>query len=134
MKTAAKEVKATVIYGSGLMNRLCARMGFAAMTVGRWVWVAAGRDAISDRLLNHETIHIAQQRDLWWVGQWALYAVERAWRFAELALCLRDRKREVSMWREAYYNVSFEREAYAHQEDYEYLSKREKHAWKKYLT
>ena len=128
-------MNAKVIYGNGLMNRLTARYNYAAMTIGRYIFVATGRDSLSERTLNHERIHIAQQQELWWVGQWALYGLERLWRYCELVSGRRWRERPtISLWREAYYNISFEREAYDNQGDPDYLSHRPKMAWKKYLS
>ncbi len=64
-------------------------------------------------LINHEKIHIRQQLELlilpfyiWYVGEW-LYHYIRCRHF----------------WR-AYRQISFEREAYDNEEDFEYLKKR----------
>ena len=127
------KAKAKVIYGNGLLNRLTARQGFGAMTIGRYIFVAAGRDSISKQLLNHERIHIAQQEELWWVGQWALYAGWRAWLWLGYVSGRRRREKpEISAWREAYYSIPFEREAYANQNDLLYLDTRPKNAWRRY--
>ena len=71
---------------------------------------------------NHEYIHTLQQRELLFMGFYLLYVA--AW----LCKCVIYRS-----WRRAYFNVSFEREAYARQNDLEYKSSRPLFAWRKYL-
>lgn len=69
--------------------------------------------------INHERIHSAQGRELLWVGFYLIYLVE--W----LARLVRCPKR-------AYRSISFEREAYDHQHDYDYLGKRRRFAmWRR---
>lgn len=65
--------------------------------------------------LNHEAIHTAQMRELLYVPFYVLYVLEWLW------LLSRYRKRH-----EAYRNISFEREAYAHQAEPDYLKARPK--------
>ena len=78
------------------------------------------RTEISDKdlpeyILNHEKIHLRQQLEL-------LILPFYLWYFAEFLIQfikLRNRK-------EAYLNISFEREAYRNQFDLEYLKKRKR--------
>ncbi len=71
------------------------------------------------KVLNHEAIHSAQQRELLWVGFYILYFLEWIYRL-------------VADYRTAYRDISFEREAFMHESDEEYLSKRKHFAqWKK---
>lgn len=73
-------------------------------------------------VINHERIHTAQQRELLFVPFYLLYVME--W----LVRLLQYRNRK-----DAYMNISFEREAYAHGHDLTYLSTRRLFAWLKYL-
>lgn len=77
---------------------------------------------IDRHVVNHERIHDAQQRELLWVPFYLLYVIEWLFRLIQY----RDR-------RKAYYNISFEREAYAHGHDLSYLSQRRPYAWLRYL-
>lgn len=61
----------------------------------------------------HETIHFRQQREWLFVFFFLLYVLEFLWHLVRL------RK-----WHKAYYSISFEQEAYQHQNDAEYLKKR----------
>ena len=84
-----------------------------------WVWC---RGEMSDRTKRHETIHYLQQREMLMVGQWILYGL-----FHLIGLVkYRDGKI-------AYYENPFEREAYANDEDENYLENRPLWAWVKYV-
>ncbi len=77
---------------------------------------------IDAKVINHERIHNAQQRELLFIPFYLLYILEWLWRLVRL----RDRKA-------AYYAISFEREAYAHGHDLTYLKRRRHYGWTKYL-
>ena len=62
---------------------------------------------------NHERIHAAQQRELLYLPFFVWYVLE----WLVLVVKYRDRMK-------AYYHIRFEREAYNHQEDMEYLKHR----------
>jgi len=70
--------------------------------------------------LNHEKIHLAQQRELWLVGFYLLYAFY--WVRARVFLRMSSQ--------EAYMAIPFEVEAYAQQHDEDYLEKRERFSWR----
>lgn len=73
-------------------------------------------------VINHEKIHTAQQRELLFVPFYILYLIE--W-------CIR--LMQFGSWKQAYYNISFEREAYRHGKDLTYLAKRPFYSWVKFL-
>lgn len=68
---------------------------------------------ISPRVLRHEAIHSAQQRELLWIPFYLLYILEWIWQL----LLTRN-------WYKAYESISFEREAYANESDEGYLKRR----------
>lgn len=72
---------------------------------------------------NHERIHTAQIRELLFVFFYTWYGIEWVIRLFQY----RDRK-------EAYLNISFEREAYKNQKDLSYLKVRKKYRNFKYLS
>ena len=84
-----------------------------------WVWC---RGEMSDRTKRHETIHYLQQRELLMVVQWVLYGL-----FHIIGL-IRYRDGQT-----AYYENPFEREAYANDENPNYLKERKPYAWINYL-
>lgn len=72
--------------------------------------------------INHESIHTAQGKEILWVFFYLWYVLEWLFRLIQY----RDRK-------QAYYNISFEREAYNNQNNVNYLSERKCYSWVKYL-
>lgn len=74
----------------------------------------------SEKLINHETIHIKQQAEMLVIIFYLWYIIE--W-FVKL---FKYRSR-------AYRNISFEREAYENENNKEYLKNRRLYSWIKYL-
>jgi hypothetical protein len=72
-----------------------------------------------DPYIMHEQIHLAQQRELWILPFYIMYAG------SYLFNLIRGDKN-------AYKNIVFEREAYANQLDNDYLKNRPKHAWRNF--
>ena len=71
------------------------------------------------RTINHELIHTAQMKELFYIGFYILYFLE--WIF-----------NLIFHTKTAYRDISFEKEAYDNENDIDYLSYREKFAmWKK---
>lgn len=70
---------------------------------------------------NHEKIHTAQMKELWYIGFYLLYITE----FIIGLLHYWN-------WKKAYRNISFEKEAYDNEEHLSYLTLREPYAWKEY--
>ncbi len=77
---------------------------------------------INKYVVNHERIHDAQQRELLYIPFYILYVLE--WLFRLL---------QYRNQPEAYRNISFEREAYAHGDDLTYLPRRRKYSFINYL-
>ena len=74
---------------------------------------------ISETTLNHESIHIAQMKEMWYVFFYI-------WYFIEWLLLL------FSVGKYAYYRISFEREAYDNEDNLKYLETRKPFSWFKY--
>lgn len=77
---------------------------------------------INKYVINHERIHTAQQRELLFIPFYIVYLIEWLIRLFQY-----------KNWKDAYYNISFEREAYKHGNDLQYLKKRKHYSWIKYL-
>lgn len=82
------------------------------------IYIKAGHG--SPTTINHECIHWEQQKEMlalffyiWYLLEWVV------------KLFIYGRK--------SYYNISFEREAYSHEKDKEYLLTRRRFAWLKYV-
>lgn len=75
------------------------------------------------KLINHESIHTAQQREMLYIGFYLWYLIEWFYRM----IFKGDDPQE------AYRNLSFEREAYENEKDINYLIERVHFAWMNYL-
>lgn len=95
--------------------------GFSGLTVYPFVFLRHRHQAQDAVIIRHEKIHIQQQLELLVLPFFAWYAVEFLYRLIQY----RDRKL-------AYYNISFEREAYQHEKDPGYLKRRSLWAFFKY--
>ena len=102
-----------------IYNKWLPVKGFCAINLFSVVFARKEFKELSQRTLNHEAIHTAQMKEMAYIFFYIWYLAE--W-FVKLFWYGR---------KGAYRNISFEREAYANQYDYDYLSKRECYAWRK---
>ena len=79
------------------------------------------REEMSEDVLNHECIHIAQQKELFVLFFYLLYG----WDY--LIGMLKYRNKE-----EAYFRIRFEQEAYENMYNEDYLENRKLYSWRKY--
>ena len=83
-------------------------------------------------VLNHESIHTEQYKDLGYILYLPLYILEWivkipfGWFYTKAKY-----GRKISNI--AYRSISFEQEAYYNQYDYDYLNKRKRYSWVKYI-
>lgn len=76
---------------------------------------------IDEKVINHERIHTAQQRELLFLGFYLIYLTEWLIRLVKYR-----------HWFAAYKAISFEREAYRHGGDLTYLGRRRHYAqWRR---
>lgn len=95
--------------------------GYAAITLVWWL-IVKPNVTITPRRVNHEEIHSRQQKEMLILFFFLWYGLEFLFRLIQY------RK-----WNEAYRNISFEREAYANQDNLEYLTTRKHYAWFHFL-
>ncbi len=87
--------------------------GYRGLTFFPFVFVKNKDDALDTVFVNHEKIHLRQQVELLILPFYVWYFVEYLFRLVQF----KDRKK-------AYYNISFEREAYANEKDLNYIKSR----------
>jgi hypothetical protein len=94
-------------------------LGFAS---GLTLWPFIILQKHDDRIIRHESIHIKQQEEMlviffyfWYVMEWLIRKIKF--------------KTSIS----SYKHLSFEQEAYANQNDLQYLNNRKKYSWIKYI-
>jgi hypothetical protein len=95
-------------------------LGVRGITLYPYIFIG---DEGDDRLINHELIHIEQQRELWVVLFYILYVAHWLRAFSKLG-----------DFKMAYYEIPFEKEAYANDDNLEYLKTRQKNAWKGWVN
>ncbi|MBR8703498.1 hypothetical protein [Porphyromonas levii] len=99
-----------------LENRFIPFDGFLCLNFFGIILVRKGwKHAVGAVDINHERIHTAQMKEMGYI----LFYV---WYFIEWLVRLPFKGN-------AYRNISFEREAYLHQSDLDYLNRRKHYAW-----
>ena len=102
-----------------IVNNIIPFKGFAAINLFGFLFVRKGV-TVTARMIRHETIHTKQMQDLLFVFFYAFYIFE--WL---VKLCFYGKQ--------AYRNISFEREAYSNEADTCYLVTRKHFAFLKYI-
>lgn len=101
-----------------IYNKVIPFKGFKAVNLFGVLFVREGVK-VTYILRNHEEIHTAQMRELWYVGFYLLYFLEWLYRL-------------VTPPKTAYKDISFEREAKMYERKTTYLKTRRKFAmWRK---
>lgn len=103
-------------------NKRIPLRGFQAINLFGFVFARRECLPLSAVSINHEKIHTRQMQELAFLPFYVLYILE--WLFRSIRL---------KNFRQAYYAISFEREAYANQGDLAYLKRRRWWAFVKYL-
>lgn len=106
-----------------IYNKYIPSKGYAAINLFGLVFARKEFKPLSKVTENHEAIHTAQMRELLFIFFYLWYGIEWIVRLFQY----RDRK-------EAYLNISFEREAYKNQSDLGYLKVRKHYQNLKYLS
>ena len=101
-----------------IYNNIIPFKGFAAINLFGVLFVRNGV-VVTERMLNHERIHTAQMKELLYVGFYIWYFIE--WLIEIFHYGSTD-----------YHTNTFEREAFAHDDNLTYLNNRSRFAWWKY--
>lgn len=92
----------------------------AGLTIWPFIFVNPNKTSNLDATINHEKIHIEQQKEM-------LIIFFYIWYFIEWPI------RIIKHGKKAQKNISLEREGYKNRLNLLYLSKRKRYAWIKYL-
>lgn len=117
-------------------NKYLPPKGFAAINLFGALFVRKEFIPLSDKTINHERIHTEQGKELLWVFFYLWYIIERFIKFVPLfvvAIVKLRMSRIKAAYKLAYYNISFEREAYAHADNLDYLRDRKRYSFVRYL-
>lgn len=104
-------------------NKILPPKGYLAINLFGVLFVRKGNLDILDEFdVNHELIHTVQMKEM-------LYLFFYIWYITEWLIKLIKYKSGHT----AYLNISFEREAYTHQNDLDYLKTRRLWTWRRFL-
>jgi len=95
----------------------------SAMAIYPFILIKNQNQKKQTTIINHELIHLQQQKELFILPFYFLYIIEYSLLFI---FYLSHHK--------AYKNISFEKEAYQHEKDLNYLKTRNRYAFTKYWT
>ena len=104
-----------------IYNNIIPFNGYKAINICGILFVKNGAK-MSDVDINHEKIHTDQMKYMLWIFFYLWYVIE--W-FLKLFIYWNSHT--------AYRNISFEREAYANEDNLDYLKTRKLYAWWKYI-
>jgi len=105
-----------------IVNKFLLGKRFKGVSLWPFVVLRDKRDAADPVFINHERIHLKQQLELFIIPFYVLYLTEFFIRY----LLYRNAYK-------AYYNISFEREAYSNEFDLDYCRGRKIWAFSKYI-
>ena len=109
-----------LFYMKIIYNNLIPFKGFVAMNLFGILFARNEyRNKISDRTINHESIHTAQIKEMGYIFFYIWYLVE--WL---IRLVINS---------DAYRNISFEQEAFINDDNLDYLKTRKRFSWLKYI-
>ena len=106
-----------------IYNKYLVPKGFSGITLYPFVFTNNKNLLTDPYFINHERIHLAQQREL-------LIIFFYLWYLTEFALNYLKYKNKYT----AYLNISFEREAYDNEHNLNYLEKRKAYSFIRYTT
>ncbi|SEH78240.1 hypothetical protein SAMN02927937_01409 [Paenimyroides aquimaris] len=105
-----------------IISKFWVPKGFSGITIFPFVFVRDKFWTENNRFVNHEKIHIRQQSEL-------LILLFFIWYFAEFLIRWIQFKNK----KQAYRNISFEREAYTNEQNLDYLKNRRFFSFINYL-
>ena len=101
-----------------IYNNIIPFPGFKAINLFGLLFIRKGYN-INEIDINHESVHTAQMKEMLYIFFYIWYLIEWIIRLFTKG--------------NAYYNISFEKEAYSNEYDLKYLENRKHYAWIKYF-
>lgn len=102
-----------------IYNNLIPFKGFAAINLLGILFVRKGVK-VSEEMINHEAIHTAQMKEMLYIFFYLWYVIEWIVRLFKNG--------------DAYRNISFEKEAYANENNKNYLAERKMYNWINFIN
>lgn len=106
---------------------------FPFILINKWLYDKPINDISLDVIINHEKIHLKQQLEMLILPFYIWYLFEYLIRYIHYKRIFKWTLSNIEIWNKAYQNISFEREAYKHERNLNYLHNRKLFSWFKYL-
>lgn len=87
--------------------------GYRGITIFPFIFLLSEKDQQNKILINHEKIHLQQQKELFIIFFYLWYGLNFLWNYFKY-----------KNWDKAYRNIIFEREAYTNERNLNYLKQR----------
>lgn len=102
-------------------NNIIPFKGFKAMVIYKWMFCRPGTQ-FKQEDYTHEGIHLFQQTELLIILFYLWYGIEY---IIKLLICWNFNR--------AYRSICFEQEAYAHEDDMDWITRRPEYCWLRYV-
>lgn len=137
-----------MVFYNNKLAKMILWSGYHTITLGPFIFTTKKRSELTDEIINHEKIHVAQWCEVTFVAimlwpflmlaldfryQWTLplcFVVYYLIYVAEYAI---RRLYGGENSKQGYRQIGFEKESYKHQKEMDYLSYRKPFAWIKYV-
>lgn len=104
-------------------NNIIPFKGYLALTIFPWVFIRKNaKQRFTDKVERHETTHAYQQMETIWIFFFLIYGLEY---LVKLLITFSHKK--------AYRSISFEQEAYLHEDEIHYNLFRDDYEWTNYV-
>ncbi len=103
------------------VNKKLVPKGYNGITLYPFIFFKSEEHKENKQIVNHEKIHIEQQKELLVVFFFLIYVLHFVWNYFKFR-----------NWDKAYRNIIFEKEAYGNERNLTYLKTRKRYAyWRK---
>jgi len=121
-------MKPVVIYSDKILNRLGILFKIGGITLWPFIilrerYKLTGYQSRAAKIINHESIHIKQQEEMLVIPFYLLYGLSYLWNIIKY-------RGNIKL---AYRKIPFEQEAFANEDNYNYLTTRRFWTWVKYF-
>ncbi|MCD2260668.1 hypothetical protein KWG70_15740 [Psychroserpens sp. XSD401] len=96
-----------------LISKYLVPRGYVGITIFPFIFLKYNYLKTNATLVNHERIHLRQQLEMLIIPFYIFYVVEFLIKWVKM-----------KNWYKAYHHISFEKEAYTHEKDLNYLKSR----------
>ena len=105
-----------------IVFKLIIPSNYRSLTIWPFIFITNKYLKKDAKLINHEKIHLKQQKELFWIFFFIWYSIEY------LIFLIKYKNHNT-----AYHSISFEKEAYLNEHNFNYLKHKKRYSFLKYL-